>query len=101
MVDCIAYRIQEIELGGLSLNARNRLYEIHNDMEVGRKPGFRAAKSITPGTTLTRKWAKQTHEVIVTGTHYFYRAVRYDTLSEIAAVITGMNWNGETFFQIG
>lgn len=100
LIDCIAYRTQELELGGLSLHARNRLHEIERDMQVGRRPGFRAAKSITPGTTLTRKWSGEAHEVICTGSHFFYKSIKYANLSQIAARITGMNWNGETFFML-
>ncbi len=100
LIDCLAYRTQELELGGLSLSARNRLHEIDHDMKIGGRPRFRAASTITPGTRITRKWARETHEVIFTGEHYFYRSARYQDLSQIAALITGLNWNGDKFFEI-
>ncbi len=100
MADCLAYRIQELESGGLSHNARNRLHQINADVRVAHRPGFRGRDVLVPGSRLTRRWAGKAHEVIVTSNHFFYNSERYATLSEIATKITGMDWDGHHFFMI-
>ena len=101
MAECLAYRIQELRHGGLSFAARGHLTEISNDVRIGRKPGFRSIATIVEGSKLTRYWARVRHDVLVGNGYFVYRGNQYLSLSEIAAQITGMNWDGNTFFKIG
>ena len=100
----IAYRLQELELGGLSRPAQLRLKAAGGGLG---KPGSdrRDAASpalIKPGTRFVREWQNEVHEVqaIDTG-DFIYRGKTYRSLSLIAKAITGTHQSGPRFFGIG
>ena len=53
-----------------------------------------------PGTRLVREWKQQVHTVEVDTEGYQYKGTRYDSLSEIARLITGTRWSGPLFFGV-
>lgn len=97
LVKRLAYRIQEIALGGLSQDRRKQLEEIAAG-ESGRKRRNGAAPPI--GTRLAREWEGERHEVNVTKEGFEYRGKPYKSLSAIARSITGTRWNGPAFFGL-
>ena len=97
MVRILAYRIQEQAFRGLSPSARQRLRQIARAVE--KDPAeVTAAPAFKPGTRLLRQWRDQTHVVTVTEKGYEYQGSRYQSLSEIARLITGTRWSGPLFF---
>src|SRR5215210_5574386 len=57
-------------------------------------------RRMKPGTELMRHWGGTTHRVVVTEGGYAYAGETYSSLSEIARLITGTNWNGPRFFGL-
>ncbi len=117
----IAYRIQEMAEGGLSDRARARIEELATDAPVrwrasskgnGSAGGDGAAPPVVaetttrdprlppPGTVITRALDGVEHKVTVLEDGFEYRGSRYPTLSAIARVISGTNWNGFLFFRL-
>lgn len=110
----IAWRIQELTEGGLSLQALERIEQLAPQAPARwRQPTARAdsknppATSMglardprlpQPGTVLTRVHDGVEHKVIVLADGFEYGGERYRSLSKIARVITGTPWNGFLFF---
>ncbi len=110
----IAWRIQEIEYGGLSERAKQRLEELMPDAELAlRTPpgrhhaGVRATSGAVrdrriprPGTVLLRAYKGQRHAVEVTWDGFSYDGRPFRSLSAVAREITGSHWNGLMFFGL-
>jgi Protein of unknown function (DUF2924) len=56
--------------------------------------------SLAIGTRLIRGWQGVNHEVQVVNRGFVYRATKYQSLSEIARLITGTRWSGPRFFCV-
>lgn len=96
----LAYRLQELALGGLPTEVKTYLAncgEQHSKIKVGRGPEVR----LMPGSTLVREWDRQEYRVTVLpdGT-YQLNGQRYRSLSAAAHAITGTHWSGPAFFGI-
>src|SRR6185437_1296797 len=95
----IAYRIQETAYGGLDrATARllNQLIAQHT-----RTPGkIVLPRRIKPGAIMVRQWKKDIHRVIVLENGFAYEGRNYESLSQIARLITGTRWNGPRFFGL-
>ena len=100
MIDCLAYRIQELAFGGLALSTRTRLRKIAADVRDGKQIALVTDLRIKSGTRLLREWGGETHVVEATDDGFAYRDQRYKNLSEIAGVITGSRWSGPLFFGV-
>ncbi len=98
VVRILAHRIQERTFGGLSAGARKRLSQIARAVEKDPAAEIAAVPAFKPGTRLLRQWHDQTHVVTVTEKGYEYQGSRYQSLSEIARLITGTRWSGPLFF---
>jgi hypothetical protein len=92
----ISYHIQEKTLGGLS-RASLRLLD-----DIGRgKPAIEPARRrLKPGTVLVREYQGERHSVIVASGGFVWREATYASLSTIARLVTGTNWNGPKFFGL-
>jgi hypothetical protein len=100
LVQFLAYRLQEEEFGGLSDRSHRRVRELASSIETtSRTSGFQKL-AIKPGTRLIREWKDQVHVVNVEEGNYEYRGARYESLSEIARLITGTRWSGPLFFGL-
>jgi hypothetical protein len=97
----LAYRIQELQLGGLSDGTVERLDALADAMTKGR-PLQRKGSNTPPvvGTRLVREWQGVEHSVTVRGADYEYQGRPFKSLSSIARAITGTRWNGWTFFGL-
>jgi hypothetical protein len=97
--DRIAFRIQELRLGGLSNQARRRLDAVVDRLEPKaarrRDPGRPIA-----GTQLRREWKGIEHVVTVREHDFEYNGRPYKSLSAIAREIAGTRWNGWLFFGL-
>ena len=89
----LSYRVQELFYGGLDA-----------DLQVvlpSDAPTARPTKSVLrDGAKIFRDWHGTRYEVTVRGDKYEYNGTLYRSLSGVAKAITGVLWNGKTFFGI-
>ncbi len=114
----LAWRVQELEYGGLSERAKRRAEEIANDLDARilppRKPGNgeghihkvipvqtqASGVHLVPGMILTREYRGEVHQVTVLDKGFEYGGNVFRSLSGIARTITGTQWNGKLFFGL-
>ncbi len=102
LVRALAYRLQELEFGGLAKWARQSLARSAVDsVEAG---GALAPKPtqprLKPGARLVREWHGRTYAVIVLDDAFEFEGKRYRSLTQIAREITGAHWSGPRFFGL-
>jgi hypothetical protein len=100
LVRAVAYRMQEVALGGLRPGRQRQLRQIAQQFKqtgAGRTPPRRELK---PGTRLMREWQSQTYDVLVLDDGFSWQNTRYRSLSAIARKITGTAWSGPLFFGL-
>jgi hypothetical protein len=97
----LAYRIQELQHGGLPDGAVERLDALAEAMTEGR-PLQRKGSNARPmaGTRLVRQWQGAEHTVTVRVSDFEYQGRPFKSLSSIARAISGTRWNGWTFFGL-
>lgn len=91
----LAFRIQELQYGGICQSAETALAEIGNTPKPVKNPG-----GILPGTRFERSWKNKTCVVIATTDGFEYNGQNYKSLSGVAFAITGTQWNGKKFFGV-
>ena len=98
----IAYRLQEIYLGGLSERDTETLNAIADKDPLANLQCAGASKMTTrEGTRFRRVWKGVEYEVIAMGDGGFeFQNATYRSLSAIARKITGTRWNGKLFFGV-
>lgn len=96
----IAYRLQEQQFGELNNSQARRLRQIASALEADPNATVSSRPPIKPGTRLVREWKQQIHTVEVDTEGYQYRGAHYESLSEIARLITGTRWSGPLFFGL-
>lgn len=96
----LAYRLQERLFGGLNNTQLRRLRQIASALEADPDATVWTRPPIKPGTRLVREWKEQIHTVEVDEEGYQYRGAHYESLSEIARLITGTRWSGPLFFGL-
>ncbi len=113
----VAWRLQALAEGGLSERARQYAREIATDAdlrlcapkELGTQPAVRVAHASrqrdprvpAPGTQLIKRYKDETLTVTVLEDGYQYGERVYKSLSAIARQVTGTQWNGYLFFDLG
>jgi hypothetical protein len=100
MIRFLAYRIQEQARGGLSKRTEERLRDLASSLAGDPNAEIGSAPQIRAGTRLVRQWRDQVHVVNVEEQTFEYRGKRYESLSEIARLITGTRWSGPLFFGL-
>ena len=105
LMRAIAYRVQELEFGGLPKWARQSLLGSANESDPAdaeREPGPKPAEPspLKPGARLVREWHGRTHVVTVVGDAFEFEGRRYGSLTQIACEITGAHWSGPRFFGL-
>lgn len=98
----LAYRIQELSLGGLKPATVRRLERLGEELDGGdrKKSRIRADAMPITGTRLIREWQGVEHVVTVTSDGFEWQGRPYRSLSAIARAITGTRWNGWVFFGL-
>jgi hypothetical protein len=96
----IAYRIQELALGGLKPSTRRLLERIAGSASSRQSVPAVPVRKMPRGTVLIREWQGVSHRVAVVDDAVIYREQRYGSLSEVARVITGTRWSGPLFFGL-
>ena len=99
LIRALAYRIQEVALGGLRPELQRQLRQIAQELkQTGEAKRFRP--QLKPGTRLMREWQGRTYEVVVLDDGFSWQGTRCNSLSSIARKITGTAWSGPLFFGL-
>jgi hypothetical protein len=96
----LAYQLQVKALGGLDRATERLLDRLAEAKDPTAVLASLRRRRIKPGTELIREWAGTAHRVVVTEGGFAYAGQTYTSLSEIARLITGTNWNGPRFFGL-
>ena len=112
----IAYRLQELEYGGLSQKTQNRLKElialydpVNNkairpkvsvETQARTKTRGRDTRLPIPGTIITKDYRGKKHQVKILEKGFEYEGKIYKHLTAIADKITSAHWNGYNFFNL-
>jgi hypothetical protein len=114
----LAWRVQELQLGGLSDASKARMLELAPATFTRSQlpPGFRPESMVVPtspgaisrrdprlpaaGSTLLRRYKGQDVRVAVLDDGFEWGGRRFDSLSEVAFAVTGSKWNGWLFFGL-
>ncbi len=107
----LAWKIQEVRLGGLSGTAKKRLKELRTSLRIRECSNTQlsvSARSLkrrpddpTPGTILVRRY-KGTDVCVTTleDGRYSWEGKTFASLSAVARAVTGSHWNGRMFFRL-
>lgn len=96
----LAFKQREIRGEGMTSEQRKRLNNLVAQYKRDSKSFDQGPAGLKPGTRLVRAHQGQKHIVLVKSDGFEYRKQHYDSLSEIAFVITGTRWNGWLFFGV-
>ena len=88
----LAWRIQADAYGDLDADLRRRLRASTTPRRVDQR--------IRPGSQIAREWQGKRYEVDVVEGGFIHAGARYESLSQIARLITGTRWNGPRFFGL-
>ena len=97
LINKLAYRMQEVEYGGLKQSTIDTLVEYAQG--IRKRPKEQQYKPIV-GTILIREYQGTEYRVTVLERGYEFEGHPYKTLSAVAKAITGSNWNGNEFFGL-
>lgn len=113
----LAYKLQEIEYGGLSEETQGRINELIERYDPVNNKTLRPQESATnnspkkplsshdrrlpiPGTVITKEYKGKSLAVKVLHGGFEFNGKTYKTLSAIAKEVTGAHWNGYLFFNL-
>ncbi len=102
----LAWRIQELGLGGLSRQTTRMLDLLADEVDgqmgtrSDRKAIIADPRNPVVGTRLVREWDGVEHTVTVMKDGFDWQGRRFKSLSAVAKVITGTQWNGYRFFGL-
>jgi hypothetical protein len=100
LVRAVAYRMQEIAVGGLRPGQQRQLRQFARQLKENREEPIRARPELKPGTRLVREWQGRTYEVLVLDGAFSWQGTSYRSLSAVARKITGTPWSGPLFFGL-
>ena len=112
----IAYKLQELEYGGLPTETQGKIQEliqkydpVNNkamrpedaSQDQPKKPNLRRDKRLPiPGTVITKIYKGIELQVKILESGFEYSSKVYKTLTAIAKEVTGAHWNGYLFFNL-
>ena len=100
LIRALAYRIQEVALGGLRPELQRQLRQIAVELKQTGAAAKRFRPQLKPGTRLIREWQGRTYEVVVLDDGLSWQRTHIRSLSAIARKITGTAWSGPLFFGL-
>ena len=100
LIRALAYRLQEVALGGLRLELQRQLRQIAAELKQTGGAAKRFRPQLKPGARLMREWQGRTYEVVVLDDGFSWQGTRCNSLSAIARKITGTAWSGPLFFGL-
>ena len=96
----VAYRLQEVALGGLRPERQRQLRRIAEQFNQTGEIRRRTRVELKSGTRLVREWQGRTYEVLVLDDGFSWQSTHYGSLSAVARKITGTPWSGPLFFGL-
>jgi hypothetical protein len=96
----VGYRLQERAFGGLKPTTIRLLERLGGGRSANHLTRSAAAQKAAAGSVLIRGWRGVSHRVEVLDDGVIYRGQRYQSLSEVARLITGSRWSGPLFFGL-
>ena len=96
----LAYRIQELAMGGLPALAEKRMERLATEKDAPKDKRKAVGDRLLPGTRLVRNWKGVDHYCMVLDEGFEYQGRRFRSLSAVANFITGTRWNGLVFFGL-
>ena len=100
LVRAVAYRMQEVALGGLRPGRQRQLRQIAQQFKQNGAADTPPRPELKPGTRLVREWQGRTYEVLVLDDGFSWQGTHHRSLSAIARKITGTAWSGPLFFGL-
>jgi hypothetical protein len=100
LLRAVAYRLQEVALGGLRPKRQRQLRQIAQQLNQTGEIRPRARLELESGTRLVREWQRRTYEVLVLDDGFSWQGTHYASLSAVARNITGTPWSGPLFFGL-
>ena len=100
LVRAVAYRMQEVALGGLRPAQQRRLRQYAQEFKNTGETRLRARPELKSGTRLVREWQGRSYEVLVIDDGFSWQGTHHRSLSAIARKITGTAWSGPLFFGV-
>ena len=99
----LAWRIQELSLGGLSRETRKVLDLLADEIDgkSDRKAIIADPRNPVAGTRLVREWDGVEHTVTVMRDSFDWKGRKFKSLSAVARAISGSTGNGYRFFGLG
>ena len=103
----LAYRIQELFYGGISMKTQKQIAETAaSDPLLGAcekneqvKQKANSGKTLL-GTRFIRYWNGENYEVTARENGFEFKGKMYRSLTAVAIEITGTKWNGKLFFGV-
>jgi len=100
LIRAVAYRMQEVALGGLRPEPQRQLRQIAIEVKQTGQAAKHFRPQLKPGTRLMREWQGRTYEVVVLDDGLSCQGTQYRSLSAIVRKITGTAWSGPLFFGL-
>jgi len=97
LVRAVAYGLQAEVYGGLDAQTLRLLKKAG---QASGKASRTPPRHLSQGSKLFREWHGDVHEVLVLDKGFAWNGLTYPSLSAVARVITGTNWNGWAFFGL-
>ena len=100
LVRAVAYRMQEVALGGLRPKRQRQLRQFAQQLKQAGAANIASRPELKPGTRLVREWQGRTYHVLVLNGGFSWQDTHYRSLSALARTITGTPWSGPLFFGL-
>jgi hypothetical protein len=100
LLRAVAYRMQEVVLGGLRPQRQRQLRQFAHQLNDSQEGRISPRPELKPGTRLVREWQGRTYEVVVLDDGFSWQGASYRSLSALARKITGTAWSGPLFFGL-
>jgi hypothetical protein len=100
LLRAVAYRMQEVALGGLRPERQRQLRHFAQQLKESGEGRIRPRPELKAGTRLVREWRGRTYEVLVLDDGFSWQGTSYRSLSALARKITGTAWSGPLFFGL-
>lgn len=95
LIRALCWHVQEKAYGGHDRGTLKILASYAKGTSGRPRP-----RRLKPGTEIVREYQGERHTVVITGEGYRWRDGDYPSLTAIARLITGTNWNGPRFFGL-
>jgi hypothetical protein len=100
LVRAVAYRLQEVALGGLRPQPQRQLRQLAQQFKQTGGANTPPRPELKSGTRLMREWQGRTYDVLVLDDGFSWQGTHHRSLSAIARKITGTAWSGPLFFGL-